>query len=624
MFIYNKSIIFKTLLASMTLFLATSCYDLDEMNKNPYELPDNSVSGGDTDTGDDGTKYNDLNLNFEVTKEDSAAYKIDLMAASSTFRNFLYEGYYAEYQITTNLSHDIYAGYVANNQPKHAKSSPDYKYADGWSGKRWSEFYQKRSAEYRTLLRSFKFNETPERYTNMFYITRIYYAFLALANTDTYGDMPFKEYVQARIPETNNVKYETQQEVYDAMFRILEQAVDSIDPEDVSQFSITKDDICYFGDTYKWLRFANTLRLRMALRISNIDPERAQKEGEAALNNQYGLMLSNEDNMCTVPKYAPIDMGGTDDGGNENALAMCSVAYNGESVMSWDMEQFYRNLSTGGEEYQIKEGRNGYITKIIDPRCLVSWYRSKMTTNGIATGEESLREDFVGCKRGAQEPDISMSPLNYSITRTHPHGIKDLNPKYWFNYARPTVWLGYAESLFLKSEAALRGWNGADLTMGVEDYFRAGIQASMDYYMIDPNFTTSYINGLKIYSEGNNPFSGGDKEAMLEQIITQKWLAVFPNGNEGWAEFRRTDYPALQNQLTNESGGDVPQGKTIKRLLYPNSEASNQYFVENADLKAKNTQGTRLWWDIADTNDSNGNRLKPNNFHSAITNKLLQ
>ena len=83
----------------------------------------------------------------------------------------------------------------------------------------------------------------------MFYITRIYYAFLALANTDTYGDMPFKEYVQARIPETNNVKYETQQEVYDAMFRILEQAVDSIDPEDVSQFSITKDDICYFGDT---------------------------------------------------------------------------------------------------------------------------------------------------------------------------------------------------------------------------------------------------------------------------------------------------------------------------------------------------------------------------------------
>ena len=139
MFIYNKSIIFKTLLASMTLFLATSCYDLDEMNKNPYELPDNSVSGGDTDTGDDGTKYNDLNLNFEVTKEDSAAYKIDLMAASSTFRNFLYEGYYAEYQITTNLSHDIYAGYVANNQPKHAKSSPDYKYADGWSGKRWKK-----------------------------------------------------------------------------------------------------------------------------------------------------------------------------------------------------------------------------------------------------------------------------------------------------------------------------------------------------------------------------------------------------------------------------------------------------------------------------------------------------
>lgn len=103
-----------------------------------------------------------------------------------------------------------------------------------------------------------------------------------------------------------------------------------------------------------------------------------------------------------------------------------------------------------------------------------------MTSSTIAVGEESLREDFVGCKRGAQEPDISMSVLNYSITRTQPKSIdgKGLNPLFWFNYARPTVWLGYSESLFLKAEAALRGWRGADLTMSTEDYFLAGIRAS--------------------------------------------------------------------------------------------------------------------------------------------------
>lgn len=613
----NKFSYLHLLLLALSLGAVTSCYDLEDMGHNPYEIEDKtSEAGTDTVTEETG-KYADLNLNFKISKNDSATCKTDLAGVASTFRNFLYEGYYNDYQITTNLSHDIYAGYVANNQPKHAKKSPDFGYADGWSGQRWAHFYNDRSSEYRMLLRAFKFNDSPERYKNMFYITRIYYAFLALANTDTYGDMPFKVYVQARIPETNNVPYDTQEDVYDAMFRMLEQAVDSIKPEDESQYNVGKEDICYFGDVHKWLRFANTLRLRMALRISNIDPARAKKEGEAALNNKYGLMKDNTDNMQTVPKYAPIEMGGMDEGGSENGLTMCSIRYNGESVMSWDLEQYYRNLSTGGGSYQVKVGRNKFEEKIIDPRCLVSWYRGNMTESTISQGKESLREDFKGCKRGAQAPDISMSPLVYSLVRCQPKPLsKKLDPKYWFNDARPTVWLGYSESLFLKAEAALRGWTGADLTQNAENYFRAGVQASLDYYQIDASEAMSYIDGLKVWKDG--VFTSGDKERMLEAIITQKWMAVFPNGNEGWAEFRRTDYPVLANQLTNMSGGDVPEGKNIKRIYYPNSENSNKAFTSNPDLLKVNSQGKRLWWDIEDTNDGNGQRNKPNNFRTAV------
>lgn len=615
----KRNTIFNGFLAFAVACTVCSCYDLDEMSHNPYEIEDNTGAGGDKDNnGEDNTKYADVNINFTVSKEDSAALKTALADAPATFRNFLYEGYYNDYQITTNLSHDIYAGYVANNQPKHSMKTPDYSYGDGWSGQRWAHFYNERSSEYRTLLRAYRFNDNPGRYKNMFYITRIYYVFLALANTDTYGAMPFREYAQARIPETNNVKYDSQEEVYDAMFRMLEQAVDSIKPDDASQYRIDRDDICYFGDVDKWLRFANTLRLRMALRISNVSPERARQEAENALNNKYGLMRSNADNMQTVPRYAPTDMGGNDSGGDENVLAMCSVAYGGESVMSWDLEQMYRNLSTGGGTYKIKKGRNGFEEKTIDPRCLVCWYRAKMTSTSIAAGEESLREDFAGCKRGALAPLIDMGILNYSITRTQPKpASKTLNRDYWFNYARPTVWLGYSESLFLKAEAALRGWKGQDLTMDAEGYFRAGVQASMDYYEIGKEAAQSYISGLKALNDGT--FSSGDREKILEAIITQKWMAVFPNGNEGWADFRRTDYPALANQLTNLSGGDVPEGKMIKRLLYPNSESSNKYFNEHDGLKAANTQGTRLWWDVADTNDGSGNRQQPDNFRTTAS-----
>lgn len=623
----NKFSYIHFLLLIFVMCAITSCYDLEDMGHNPYEIEDKTSGAGteieDTTKSNNNTRYADLDLTYKVSADDSLTCKTDLAGAASTFRNFLYEGYYNDYQITTNLSHDIYAGYVANNQPKHAKKSPDYGYADGWSGRRWAHFYDDRSSEYRTLLRAFKFNTTPQRYKNMFYVTRIYYAFLALANTDTYGAMPFKVYVQARIPETNNVTYNTQAEVYDCMFRMLEQAVDSIQPDDASQYNVGKEDICYFGDLHKWLRFANTLRLRMALRISNVDPVRAKKEGEAALNNQYGLMESNADNMQTVPKYAPVDMGGMDEGGSENGLTMCSIRYNGESVMSWDLEQYYRNLSTGGGTYILRKSRREFEEKTIDPRCLVSWFRGNMSQNMIASATESVREDFKGCKRGTQAPEISMSTLTYSLVRCQPKPLsKKLDPKYWFNDARPTVWLGYSESLFLKAEAALRGWTGKDLTLSTENYFKAGVKASMDYYQIDKAQASSYIDGLKVWKEG--VFASGDKERILEAIITQKWMAVFPNGNEGWAEFRRTDYPVLANQLSNMSGGDVPEGKNIKRIFYPNSEGSNKYFASHEDLKRANSQGKRLWWDVQDTNDNSGKRMKPNNFRTGTSQPVRQ
>lgn len=134
------------------------------------------------------------------------------------------------------------------------------------------------------------------------------------------------------------------------------------------------------------------------------------------------------------------------------------------------------------------------------------------------------------------------------------------------------------------------------------------VEASLTYYEIEASEKQSYIDGLIALNDGT--FSSGNKEKMLEAIITQKWMAVFPNGNEGWAEFRRTDYPKLMLPLNNASGGDVPEGHFIKRLLYPNSENSNKAFTES-DLPSVNSQGKRLWWDVSDDT--------PNNFNSGAS-----
>ena len=142
----KRNILYTGLIAATTLLTLGSCYDLDEMNRDPYGVEDTDKGGEITPEEPTDSKYANINLNYRVSKEDSAAYKKQLADAPAKFRKFLYEGYYNDYQRTTNLSHDIYAGYVANNQPKHAGKAPDYNYTDGWSALRWS-FYNDRSSE---------------------------------------------------------------------------------------------------------------------------------------------------------------------------------------------------------------------------------------------------------------------------------------------------------------------------------------------------------------------------------------------------------------------------------------------------------------------------------------------
>ena len=84
-----KSVLTRIMIAPLFLGLVTSCYDLGELNENPYEIKDATVGGNDTDTGDDGTKYSDINIDFKVSKEDSLALQSELASAASTFRNLI-------------------------------------------------------------------------------------------------------------------------------------------------------------------------------------------------------------------------------------------------------------------------------------------------------------------------------------------------------------------------------------------------------------------------------------------------------------------------------------------------------------------------------------------------------
>lgn len=572
------------IMALSVLVAMASCTDFDEMNTNPYEPPYTPGSSA-TDVDPEG-----IDLNYELSEDDLEALKKSESSLGTLFRTMTNEGPYNDYQVTTNLTHDIYAGFMANTSAGFHERACTYSYYDDWSKNRWNHFYNDRTAnEYAQIVKICHF-VNPEKYHNEFYVARIYYAFLASMQTDTYGDIPMSYYIKGVLPPTQNVSYNSQEEVYDMLFKLLDEAVTKADPDKGLDWGSGKgsNDRCYASDLNKWLRFANTLRLRLALRISNVDPARAVQEAKAAISNQYGLMKSNDDNMRTVPKVASVELGGEGGGGSENIHALI-FGWGAGMVMSKDMEVAYKGESA-----------------VLDPRCEVLWWRPTEFAK-LERAEES-DNDYAGCRIG--NPDVNgseatklYSPVrcNKLVTSNHTTLFDD----YWFSEARELVWMSYAESRFMLAEAALRGWiNGTDESGTVEQYYLEGIKASMEYYKVGPSKMNAYINGLN----NRNALNGNDKEAALKEIITQKWLAIFPNGNEGWAEFRRTDYPELLNIMENNSDGDVPEGKFIKRIKYPQSESFNP------NKPTGDYQGNRVWWDVADTNNGAGERVQPNNF----------
>ncbi|MNR04766.1 Susd and RagB outer membrane lipoprotein [compost metagenome] len=182
----------------------------------------------------------------------------------------------------------------------------------------------------------------------------------------------------------------------------------------------------------------------------------------------------------------------------------------------------------------------------------------------------------------------------------------------------PIIWMNPAEVYFLRAEGALRGWNmGADAKTcyenGVKTSFAvSGVSTTADAYLanatslpagyIDPrnngnnvDATSAILSKITIRWEPTALF-----EANLERIITQKWIAMFPDGQEAWTEFRRTAYPKVFPVVVNNSGGLINTTTQIRRLPFPSTEYQN-----NANGIAKaisllggaDNGGTKLWWD---------------------------
>lgn len=389
--------------------------------------------------------------------------------------------------------------------------------------------------------------------------------------TDTYGPIPYSQIGQDGSITT---PYDSEEQVYDKFFEELNDAIRVL-TENENAALVSTADYVYSGNVKKWIKFANSLKLRLAIRIANVSPEKAKEMAESAVDPQYGGVIEdNADNAAW--NYF---------GTTQNPIYV-ATRYNQVQASEHDGTA----CATGGDTHAAADiicYMNGYE----DPR------REKYFVKSEWTGY-----DYVGMRRGIVIPDLKTVGHKYSGVNILP-----TSPLYWMNAS---------EVAFLRAEGqAIYNFN-----MGgtAETFYKQGISLSFEQwgvegaeeYMDDAEKTPElYIdpNGNNTYGEALSTVTvkweeGDSKERKQERIIVQKWIANWQLGNEAWADYRRTGYPVLipATDSGNKSGGIVDSKKGARRMPYPLDEfVSNgdnvQYAIDNY-LKGDDNMATDLWW----------------------------
>lgn len=459
----------------------------------------------------------------------------------------------------------------------------------------WTSFYTQSlkniiDAQYRTA-------EDAEK-VNINSVLRIYRVYLMSIITDTYGDAPFSEAGLGFLEGKFNPKYDKQEDIYNTFFLELEDAVNKIDP--------TKDkvtgDLIYAGDVTKWQQLANSLRLRFAMRISNVNPTKAQTEFENALAANGGVITDASSDALI--KYMTIAFSFGQEAYSDyrgNSLSQLLFGNDPANNPSYLCSTFFNQLRQSGDPRTFKISRCYYdgLMSATSPDNRVD-ITQEMIEKGI---------DFSPRNPGAYswEPwptgydsDIckELAVNNPSVTVTM---AREVEPKLANNFLKsdnPGVVMTSAEVKFLMAEATVKKWNVGSVS--AEDLYKQGVRAAMDFLTDNYGCTATTDAEFDAFIQGRGTFGHTDNQK-LEAINTQAWILHFTNPAECWANVRRSGYPKLKSPAEYGFGQYLTGGTEIPvRLCYPVLESSyNKKSYNEAIERMGGTDNwhSLLWWD---------------------------
>lgn len=459
----------------------------------------------------------------------------------------------------------------------------------------WTSFYTQSlkniiDAQYRTAEDAEKVNINP--------VLRIYRVYLMSIITDTYGDAPFSEAGLGFLEGKFNPKYDKQEDIYNAFFLELEDAVNKIDP--------TKDkvtgDLIYAGDVTKWQQLANSLRLRFAMRISNVNPTKAQTEFENALAANGGVITDASSDALI--KYMTIAFSFGQEAYSDyrgNSLSQLLFGNDPANNPSYLCSTFFNQLYNSGDPRTFKISRCYYdgLMSATSPDNRID-ITQEMIEKGIAFSPRDPGAYSWEPWPTGYDSDIcaELAVNNPSVTATM---AREVEPKLANNFLKsdnPGVVMTSAEVKFLMAEATVKKWNvGSALA---EDLYKQGVRAAMDFLTDNYGCTATTDAEFDAFIQDKGAFGHTDNQK-LEAINTQAWILHFTNPAECWANVRRSGYPKLKSPAEYGFGQYLTGGTEIPvRLCYPVLESSyNKKSYNEAIERMGGTDNwhSLLWWD---------------------------
>lgn len=513
-------------------FFANACTDqFEEANKNPYEITGESLK----------QDFNHVGAYY-----------------SSMLNNIF------GHQIEENLVAESFADYMATPTP-FVSGVNNTTYYIRWNTY-WDRIYSDIMAPSKQVIEIAE-ADGYDVFAEWARLIRI----LGMSRLTTYhGPVIYSNYGSIE----STIKYDSEQELYNTFFSQLDK-IQSVFSANQNYVGMKKFDASYSGDVKKWMKLVNSMRLRLAIRISKVAPALAKTQGEKAISDPAGLILNNADNF-TVSLY----------GGKLYLAIIC---------FEW-------------EDTRMSAGMESFLVGFKDPR--IEKYFQPATEAGVYSDHPEF--PYKGIRNGAE-----------LVAKSDRTGFSKINES--FKTITKRNYLAASEVYFDLAEASLRGWAGAG---NAKDNYENGIRASfadwgaggVDAYLADDTSkpisyddpkATGAVNDFTPRTTVTVKWNESDsKELKLEKIITQKWIAGFYNPNEPWADFRRTGYPKIPTVYKNDSSPDwgvIPTGEWIKRMPFvPSERTGNAQGVAAAVATmgsgAKDDIATRLWWDTGGAN----------------------